>query len=247
MKKYTIISDLHIGSNVCRADEILNFLDNLETKKLVLNGDVFDNLDFRRIKNNHWKILKKIRKIADEIEVIWIKGNHDTEKAEVIAHLLGVDFLDDYIFISGSKTILITHGDRWDIFIKQRPIVSKVADYIYRIIQRFDKRYNKDYYYSNLVKSKSKQIIRCGMVVENAINHCRNNNIDTVICGHTHMACSHKHLTKDEKMIEYWNSGSWTGKDCHYITIDDDEILLQEFCGRKEHIKLLTGNYPNEE
>ena len=78
MKEYTIISDLHIGSNVCRADEILNFLDNLETKKLILNGDVFDNLDFRRIKNSHWKILKKIRKIADEIEVIWIKGNHDT-------------------------------------------------------------------------------------------------------------------------------------------------------------------------
>jgi len=241
MKEYTIISDLHLGSSVCRADELLNFLDNLETKTLILNGDVFDNLDFRRLQKSHWKILKKIRKIADEIKVIWIKGNHDTEKAELIAHLLGVDFLDDLIINQCDKTILITHGDRWDMFIKQRPLTSKIADYIYRLIQSFDKKFNKDYYYSNLLKSKSKKIIRCGMVVENAINYCRIHNIDTVICGHTHMACLHHHLTKNEKVIEYWNSGSWTDKNCHYITIDKDEILLDEFCGKEEQLKMMRS------
>jgi UDP-2,3-diacylglucosamine pyrophosphatase LpxH len=246
MKEYTIISDLHLGSNVCRADELLNFLDNLETKTLILNGDVFDNLDFRRLQKSHWKILKRIRKIADEIKVIWIKGNHDTDKAELIAHLLGVDFLEDLIINPWDKTILITHGDRWDTFIKERPLTSKIADYVYRLIQSFDKKFNKDYYYSNLVKSKSKVIIRCGMVVENAINYCRNNNIDTVICGHTHMACLHHHLTKNEKVIEYWNSGSWTDKNCHYITIDKDEILLDEFCGKEEQLKLMRNIHEEE-
>jgi UDP-2,3-diacylglucosamine pyrophosphatase LpxH len=51
MDEYTIISDLHLGSDVCRADNILEFLYYLETENLILNGDIFDNMDFRRLKS----------------------------------------------------------------------------------------------------------------------------------------------------------------------------------------------------
>jgi UDP-2,3-diacylglucosamine pyrophosphatase LpxH len=53
-----IISDLHLGSEVCQAKKIEKFLSaikdqELPTKELILNGDVFDSWDFRRLKKNH--------------------------------------------------------------------------------------------------------------------------------------------------------------------------------------------------
>jgi hypothetical protein len=47
-------------------------------------------------------------------------------------------------------------------------------------------------------------------------------------------------------VIEYWNSGSWTDKNCHYITINEDEILLREFCGEKETLAVYTKELKNE-
>ena len=84
-----IISDLHLGSDVCQAKSLNHFLDNLKnTNKLILNGDVFDSWDFRRLKSSHFKILSKIRHLSQSMEVIWIHGNHDGP-CEIVSHLLG--------------------------------------------------------------------------------------------------------------------------------------------------------------
>ena len=40
--KITIISDLHLGSKASRRDDIIEFLDELKTDTLILNGDVID-------------------------------------------------------------------------------------------------------------------------------------------------------------------------------------------------------------
>ena len=60
-------------------------------ERLILNGDVFDSIDFRRLKKSHWKVLSLLRKLSDELEIIWLCGNHDGS-AEVVSHLLG-DYL----------------------------------------------------------------------------------------------------------------------------------------------------------
>ena len=62
----------------------------LRTARLILNGDVFDSIDFRRLNKNHWKVLSLIRKLSDHLEIIWLCGNHDGS-AEIVSHLLGVD------------------------------------------------------------------------------------------------------------------------------------------------------------
>lgn len=226
MNDFIIISDLHLGSHVCRSDLILDFLDTLNTRTLILNGDIFDNLDFRRLQSNHWKILKKLRSVSKNTVIYWIKGNHD-KNAEAISHLIGATFVDDLLIKSGAvERIYIVHGDVFDEFIQGRPITSKIADYLYRIIQWFDKSFNKNHYYSNLVKKKSKSIIRCGKVVENAIKFCKKNGFKIIICGHTHMPLQ-LYTKKDE--IQYHNSGCWTDKVCNYIVINNGNIQLKEF------------------
>src|SRR6478752_989498 len=96
-----ILSDFHLGSDNCQAKDICRLLEQivageLQTARLILNGDVFDSIDFRRLTKNHWKVLSLVRKLSDQIEIIWLCGNHDGS-AEIISHLLGVTVRDDVI------------------------------------------------------------------------------------------------------------------------------------------------------
>lgn len=228
MSTIVIISDLHLASDVCRSREILDFLSSIDdtTKMLILNGDVMDNLNFNRLSKDHWKILKKLRSMSKWMDVVWIKGNHDTDNAVVIAHLLGIDFKHQLELAIGNKNALVVHGDKFDVFMKKRPITSKIADYIYRLIQSYDKWIRNDFYYSSLVKSKSKVLIRCGRVIENAITYAAHSGYDIIICGHTHLP---DYLTNSSGSVEYYNSGSWTDKQCTYITIDGDQIKVETY------------------
>ena len=72
-----VISDTHLGSDNCQARQLTHFLESIHagavlTRKLILNGDVFDSIDFRRLKKNHWKVLSLLRKLSDRIEILWI-------------------------------------------------------------------------------------------------------------------------------------------------------------------------------
>lgn len=221
----TIISDLHLGSNVCRSENIINFLQQINTKTLILNGDIFDNLDFRRLKKSHWRIIKKLRVVAKKTKLIWIAGNHDRH-AEPIAHLIGASFAKDYIYQSANKIIYITHGDQFDALISSRPLLTRLADNIYRLIQRFDTSLNNDYYYSGKIKLKSKTLSKCLQdVKDKAILHRTKHNYDAIIIGHLHKA---EHMMSGNGK-EYVNCGCWTDKQCHYVTIDDERISLNKY------------------
>src|SRR2546421_5908660 len=54
-----IISDVHLGSANCQARALAELLDRiasgeLPAARLILNGDVFDSIDFRRLNKTHW-------------------------------------------------------------------------------------------------------------------------------------------------------------------------------------------------
>ncbi len=51
-----IVSDLHLGAENCQAKSITAFFQEIldghhPTRRLIINGDVFDSIDFRRLKN----------------------------------------------------------------------------------------------------------------------------------------------------------------------------------------------------
>lgn len=216
-----IISDIHLGSDVCESKRLYNFLElvYIHTNKLIINGDFFDNLDFRRLKKNHWKILSLLRKMSKYIEIVWIRGNHDGD-AELVSHLIGLDFKDEYIFESGDQKILCLHGDKFDDFIYKYPNTSKVADMAYRFIQRFDKRFLPKF-----IKQRSKIYLRC---TEHMINTSReyalSKDINAVCLGHTH----HPMVDKDHAVL-YANSGCWTEKVCTYLSVKNGQIELKTF------------------
>ena len=127
-----VVSDLHLGSDNCQADELVTFLEQvrsaeLPARRLILNGDVFDSIDFRRLRKPHWKVLSLLRKLSDRVEITWINGNHDGP-AEIVSHLLGVGVSDEIILDSGGKRVLLLHGHRFDEFLERYPLTTALAD-----------------------------------------------------------------------------------------------------------------------
>lgn len=223
-----VISDLHLGSEVCRSHSILSFLESFDclNSRLVLNGDIFDNINFAKLKKSHWKILKRIKHISNETDVVWIYGNHDSD-ASVIAGLIGIPFVSEHTIETKEKKILISHGDKYDAFIENYPITTKIADFLYRCIQRFDRICGNGYLLSGSIKRSSKTFLGATEVLSrNAIRHCKDIGYDAIICGHTHKACQ---LTNLETGIQYTNGGCWTDSVCNYVVIDSYGIHLKEF------------------
>jgi UDP-2,3-diacylglucosamine pyrophosphatase LpxH len=225
MNDAIIISDIHLGSDVCQSKKLVEFLNliengDLQTKELIVNGDLFDSWDFRKLKKSHWKVLSKIRNLSKKVHTVWINGNHDGP-AEVISHLIGLDFVEEYALKSGDKKILILHGDIFDNFIASYPLLTKIADNAYRLIQKLD----KSFYLAKLAKKSSKTFLRCSdQIKERAKIYGIKKHVDAVICSHTHLP-----LCDLEGSVKYYNTGCWTEDPCNYAEIKDGLVLIKNF------------------
>lgn len=239
MNDILVISDTHLGSDNCQAKALVHFLESLDdgslpAKHLVLNGDVFDSIDFRRLRKQHWKVLSLIRKLSDRLPITWINGNHDGP-ADVISHLLGIEVRDEIILESGDQKVLLLHGHRFDRFIERYPITSKLADGVYRFLQWIDRSHT----IARQAKSKSKTFLRCVEEVQRlSMEYAAKKNCDIVCCGHTHHP-----IVAESNGITYANSGCWTDKPCHYLTIRRGLVELHAYTDEAE-METVADNEP---
>lgn len=230
MHDAVILSDLHLGSDNCQAELICHCLEQIRsgaiaTNTLILNGDVIDSIDFRRLRKKHWKVLSLIRKLSDEIDIIWICGNHDGS-AEIISHLLGVTVADEHILESADRRILIFHGHIFDEFLDKHPILSWIADQIYFLLQRIDRSHRL----AKVAKRGSKTFLRCAeKIKQGAMDKARRQGCTDVCCGHTHQAREDR-----DEAIPYFNSGCWTELPCTYLTVTNGTIHLCNYNEVKE-------------
>jgi len=220
-----ILSDIHLGSDNCQAKALVDLLESinekrLRTKRLILNGDVFDSIDFRRLKKTHWKVLSTIRKLSDDIEVIWVAGNHDGS-AEIVSHLVGVTVVDEIIVESAGQKVMFLHGHQFDQFIERYPITTWLADTAYRWLQRLD----KSHHFAKLAKRRSKVFLRSSdKIREGAVDYAWKKGCDAVCCGHTHLA-----MERVERPVSYFNSGCWTEKPCTYLILEKGVVTVHEY------------------
>ncbi|MEJ2006939.1 MAG: UDP-2,3-diacylglucosamine diphosphatase, partial [Acidobacteriota bacterium] len=108
-----IISDLHLGSVVSRAEDARRMLQSKTFRRLILLGDIFCDLNFRRLKSEHWALLSYIRKLSNpkrKVEVVWVEGNHDRGLSEVMSHLVGIKVYQEYRWKYVGTRYLAVHG-----------------------------------------------------------------------------------------------------------------------------------------
>lgn len=216
-----IISDIHLGSEVSRPAQVRKMLESYRFKRLILLGDIFDDLNFHRLKKEHWNLLSYIRKLSNpdkNIEVIWVEGNHDEGLIDIMSHLIGIKVYNDFIWKQNGKKFIAIHGHQFDRFLNENVVISSVSSFIYNKIQKYDR---KNQTISRFIKRRSKGWLRLSRkVADRAIEYAKKKNLDTIICGHTH-----QNLHKKDQGINYYNTGCWTDIPSTYITIDTEGIV----------------------
>src|SRR5260370_2501676 len=103
-----------------RAHEALRVLRENQYRRLILLGDIFADLNFGRLKKEHWKFLGFIRKLSNpkrNVEVVWVEGNHDHGLAEIMAHLVGVRVYQEYQWEYRGLRHIAVHGHQFDGFV----------------------------------------------------------------------------------------------------------------------------------
>ena len=101
---------------------------SLNTRELVINGDIFDDLNFKRLTKRHFACLKVIRRNSDrdDFRLIWVRGNHDGP-ADIVSHIVGVEILDEYVYDNDQVQLLILHGDQFDTFITHYKLADRAS------------------------------------------------------------------------------------------------------------------------
>ncbi len=214
---------MHLGSSVSQPLKILAMLKSFSFRKLILLGDVFDSLNFRKLSKDAWTLLNYIGEISKTNKVRWVEGNHDEGLSDLFSALIGAQVYKEYSWQYKQKKYLAIHGHQFDRFLVDNVFLSQAASHVYSFIQKID--YSQDQKISRFVKRSSKGWLRLSAkVTREAIIHGDKMGADYVFCGHTH-----KSLFKTKTTPQYYNCGCWTDIPCSFISIDEKEINLLKY------------------
>ena len=217
-----VISDIHLGSAVCQAKLLEEFLEwaVCHTRELVINGDIFDDLNFKRLTKRHFACLKVIRRNTDraDVRVVWVRGNHDGP-AETISHIVGVEILDEYVFDNGEIQLLILHGDQFDTITTDYPWLTEIACGIFYFIQKW-----MPHRAARWIRRITKRFQRNSEVIERrASEYAASRGFRFVTCGHTHLP-----LMAENNGVRYVNSGTWTeAPPCPFVVVQGNHVRLE--------------------
>ena len=216
-----VISDVHLGTFGCHAEELMAYLSSIKPKKLILNGDIIDIWQFNQhyFPASHLRILKKIISMASKgTEVIYITGNHDEMLRKFSNTYIGNFSIQDKLILNlDGKKAWFFHGDVFDISILHAKWLAKLGGYGYDILLRLNRLIN--WFLTKLGKEKYSCAKKIKNSVKKAIKYIDNfertaietaiaKGYDYVICGHIHQPKKEILETKNGKCT-YLNSGDW--------------------------------------
>jgi UDP-2,3-diacylglucosamine pyrophosphatase LpxH len=220
-----ILSDLHLGSHISRAQDALRMLRETTFRRLILLGDIFSDLNFGRLTKEHWKFLGYIRKLSNpkrNIEVVWVEGNHDQGLTNVMSHLVGMKVYEEYSWEFEGRRHLAVHGHQFDRFAINNQLLSNLGSFLHLQLQELDFKGRRFSRYVDLLNTRWLRL--SNKVAKGAVAQARLRQAARVFCGHTHVA-----LHREEDGIEYYNSGSWTDAQATYITVGAEGVRIQEY------------------
>lgn len=216
-----VISDVHLGIYGCHAKELVQYLDSIDPKILVLNGDIIDIWQFskRYFPKAHTKVIRRILKmIGKGTDVYYLTGNHDEALRKYAGFELGNFTIDNKLILEvDGKSHWFFHGDVYDVTMKNSKWLAKLGGKGYDILIILNRLVNnilesmgrEKLSFSKKVKQSVKQAVSFisdfeQIVAEIAIDK----KFDVVCCGHIHQPII-KEMQHNGKTITYLNSGDW--------------------------------------
>ena len=216
------VSDVHLGTKDCKAEQLNNFLKHNSCDTLYLVGDIIDAWKIQqnkwRWKQSHTNVVRRILGHAKRgTRVIFIAGNHDEFLRPMIPYGFSFGLIEihnqiEHIGTDG-KHYLVTHGDLFDGITRLAPWLAFLGDKAYDIILTLNNKFNwirrrMGFGYFSLSKYLKYKVKKAVDFVfkfeENLANYCKKRGFDGVICGHIHHA-----EIKEINGVTYMNDGDW--------------------------------------
>lgn len=220
-KRYraVFISDLHLGTPGCRAEDLLDFLKASSSEHLYLVGDIIDGWQLRR--RWYWPqahndvVQKLLRRARKGCRVVFVPGNHDEFARGFIGHQFGgIEVVEDAVHVTADgKRLWVTHGDYFDGVIQCAKWLAYVGDNLYeftlklnRYLNHLRAKFGLPYWsLSAYLKQKVKKAVNFISDFEQAVAHeARKRGHQGVVCGHIH----HAEIREIEGIL-YCNDGDW--------------------------------------
>lgn len=222
-----LVSDIHLGSHLSRARALLRLLKQGGFQRLILLGDIFSDLNFARLKKEHFHLLDYIRKLSNPkrgVEVVWIEGNHDAGLIEVLSHLVGVPAYEEYTWEWNGRKCIALHGHQFDEIISKNQWLSKIISFLYLEAQKIPFVRRRICMWIDEISARFQRLTP--VVAKRALAYARQRAYDVIFCGHTHEAW-HEKLG----ITAYFNTGAWVSSQCTYVWMTDDKIEQRTFIG----------------
>jgi UDP-2,3-diacylglucosamine pyrophosphatase LpxH len=231
------ISDVHLGSRACKAEQLLDFLRHHDADTIYLVGDIVDGWQLRS--GWHWPqshndiIQKLLRKARKGSRLIYIPGNHDEFLRDYFGtHFGGVVVTEQATHIAADgRRYVVTHGDQFDRRIQRARRFAALGDPMQMLLQTADTVVNTVRQWLNLpgwslsqwAKYKVKDVLNYVQSFEEALAaEAARRQAAGVICGHVHQAS-----IRDFPAARYINCGDW---------VESCSAAVEHFDGRLEII-----------
>lgn len=217
-----VLSDLHLGTFGCHAEDICDYLSSIKPEILVLNGDIIDIWQFKKsfFPISHMQVIRKIMKMAEKgTKVYYITGNHDEALRKYSGTEIGNIVLDDKLILEmDGKKIWFFHGDIFDATTQgSAKILAKLGGKGYDLLIWINHKINvllelmgKDKMsLSKKVKDSVKQAVSwISNFEDTAAQLAIQEGYDVVCCGHIHQP-QDRVISQGDKSVRYLNSGDW--------------------------------------
>lgn len=264
-----VISDVHLGTYGCKAKELLNYLNSIHPKTLILNGDIIDIWQFKKsyFPKSHLKVIRKIISFATKnTEVYYITGNHDETFRKFTDFELGKLKVCNKVCLEiDDKKAWVFHGDVFDASVQHSKWIAKLGGKGYDLLIIINNAVNwflakmgkEKYSFSKKIKNNVKKAVKyIGDFEMTASELAIENDYNYVICGHIHQPQIREVITK-KGSCTYLNSGDWIENlsaleyhdkewkifyyDDHKHLLKDDDSLELPQMNHAELLKVVTN------
>ena len=217
-----VISDVHLGTYGCRANELSRYLSTIDPSILILNGDIIDIWQFSKKywPAGHMQVIKQITSMLSRgVKVYYVTGNHDEMLRRFENFSVGDFHIVNKLVIhhSNAKRSWIFHGDVFDVIMKHSKWLAKLGAvgydtliYINAFINFISKKLGKEKIsLSKKIKNSVKGAVKhINNFEETAANIAIEKKYDYVLCGHIHQPCK-RQIRNANGSVTYLNSGDW--------------------------------------
>ena len=216
-----VLSDIHLGTYGCHAEELLRYLKSINPKKIILNGDIIDMWQFskRYWPKSHMHIVKHITGLLTKnTKVIYLTGNHDEMLRKFSGFKIGSFKVDNKVVLKlDGKRAWIFHGDVFDVTMTHSKWLAKLGAVGYDTLILINALVNwvlklfgrEKISLSKRVKDSVKSAIKFIDNFEStAADIAIDNKYDYVVCGHIHKP-EIKQIVTEKGEVTYLNSGDW--------------------------------------